>query len=206
MTRPGLSYERELLLRGARVIAGIDEAGRGALAGPVAAAAVILPPQPHGWFDDVDDSKKLSPAERERLADLILRDAAVGIAMTSAQHIDSSGIAVATRDAMMAAVNALGARVDGILVDGFALPLPDSVRQLALTRGDQVSISVSAASIIAKVARDDLMRRLDAEYPGYGLADSKGYGTAQHMAALRRSGPSPIHRRSFRGVESDPSP
>lgn len=191
-----------MLLKGARTIAGIDEAGRGALAGPVAAAAVILPAQPLAWFDDVDDSKKLSATERGRLAKLILRDAAVSLAMTPASHIDSSGIAAATREAMTAALNALGNRVDGVLVDGFPLPVSDDIRQLALTRGDQVSISVSAASIIAKVARDDVMLRLDAQHPGYGLAANKGYGTAKHLEALRKIGPSAIHRRTFRNVET----
>ena len=148
-------------MQGARKIVGIDEAGRGALAGPVAAAAVILPPQPLTWFDEVDDSKRLTEAERERLAKLILRDAAVGLAMTPASRIDSDGIAAATREAMLAALSALGGDVDGVLVDGFALPLPDGVRQIAITRGDQVSISISAASIIAKVGRDEVMRRLD---------------------------------------------
>ena len=191
-----------MLLKGAHTIAGIDEAGRGALAGPVAAAAVILPAQPLAWFDDVDDSKKLSAPERERLAKLILQDAAVGLAMTPANRIDSTGIAAATREAMLAALNVLGSRVDGILVDGFALPLPDDIPQLALTRGDQVSISVSAASIIAKVARDEVMRRLDNQHPGYGLAGNKGYGTPKHLAALRQIGPSSIHRRTFRNVEN----
>ena len=191
-----------MLLKGARTIAGIDEAGRGALAGPVAAAAVILPAQPLAWFDDVDDSKKLSAPERERLAKLILQDAAVGLAMTPASRIDSTGIAVATREAMLAALNVLGSHVDGILVDGFALPLLDDTPQLALTRGDQVSISVSAASIIAKVARDEVMRRLDNQHPGYGLAGNKGYGTPKHLAALRQIGPSSIHRRTFRNVEN----
>ena len=190
-----------MLLQGARTIAGIDEAGRGALAGPVAAAAVILPAQPLAWFDDVDDSKKLTAPERERLAKLILQDAAVGLAMTPASRIDAEGIAAATREAMLAALNALGNRVDGVLVDGSGLPLPDNIRQLALTRGDQVSISVSAASIIAKVARDEVMRRLDSQHPGYGLADNKGYGTAKHLAGLRQIGPSQIHRRTFRNVE-----
>ena len=191
-----------MLLQGARKIVGIDEAGRGALAGPVAAAAVILPPQPLAWFDEVDDSKRLTEAERERLAKLILRDAAVGLAMTPASRIDSDGIAAATREAMLAALSALGGDVDGVLVDGFALPLPDGVRQLAITRGDQVSISISAASIVAKVARDEVMRRLDTEHSGYGLSRNKGYGTAQHLRALRQIGPSPIHRRTFRNVEN----
>ena len=202
VTRPGLSYERELLLKGARTIAGIDEAGRGALAGPVAAAAVILPAQPLAWFDDVDDSKKLSAPERERLAKLILQDAVVGLAMTPASRIDAAGIAAATREAMLAALNTLGSRVDGILVDGSPLPIADDIHQLALTRGDQVSISVSAASIIAKVARDEVMRRLDAQHSGYGLARNKGYGTAKHLEALRKIGPSVIHRRTFRNVEN----
>ncbi len=206
VTRPGLSYERELLLNGARTIAGIDEAGRGALAGPVAAAAVILPVRPLAWFDDVDDSKKLSAPERERLSKLILQDAAVGLAMTPASRIDAEGIAAATREAMLAALNTLGSRVDGILVDGSALPTSSGIQQIALTRGDQVSISVSAASIIAKVARDEVMRRLDTQHPGYGLAANKGYGTAKHLEALRKIGPSPIHRRTFRNVENVAEP
>ena len=191
-----------MLLQGVRTIAGIDEAGRGALAGPVAAAAVILPAQPLAWFDDVDDSKKLSAPERERLAKLILQDASVGLAMTPASRIDAEGIAAATREAMLAALNALGSRVDGVLVDGSPLPISDRIRQMALTRGDQVSISVSAASIIAKVARDEVMQGLDNQHPGYGLAANKGYGTAKHLEALRKIGPSRIHRRTFRNVEN----
>ena len=149
----------------------------------------------------MDDSKKLSAPERERLATLITRDAAVGLAMTPADRIDAAGIAVATREAMLTALKALGPRVDGVLVDWTALPLPNDIQQLALTHGDQVSVSVSAASIIAKVARDEVMRDLDARHPGYGLAANKGYGTAKHLEALRQNGPSPIHRRTFRNVE-----
>ncbi len=188
-------------MQGALRIAGIDEAGRGALAGPVAAAAVILPARSVEWFNDVDDSKRLTAAERERLAVLILQDAAVGLAMIPASQIDRNGIAAATREAMLAALSALGGGVDGVLVDGFSLPLPDGTLQLALTHGDQVSITISAASIIAKVARDDVMRGMDAHYPGYGLAQNKGYGTAQHLQALRHLGATRIHRRSFRSVE-----
>ncbi len=203
VSRPGLSYERDLLLRGARRIAGVDEAGRGALAGPVAAAAVILPDHPVDWFDDVDDSKRLAETERERLSRLILRDAAVGLAMMPASVIDSDGIAAATRQTMRAALAALGGGVDGILVDGFGLPEQESVKQIALVRGDQVSLSIAAASIVAKVARDAVMRELDTRYPGYALARNKGYGTAAHRAALRSIGPSPLHRRSFHTVGED---
>ena len=188
------------MLKGARRIAGIDEAGRGALAGPVAAAAVVLPGQPVEWFEDVDDSKRLTQRERERLATLILRDAAVGVVMIPASAIDSRGIAASTRLAMATALGALGGAVDGLLVDGFELPEAGDVLQTALIHGDQVSLSIAAASIIAKVARDAAMRELDTQFRGYGLGRNKGYGTAFHLEALRRLGPTAIHRQSFRNV------
>ena len=188
------------MLKGARRIAGIDEAGRGALAGPVAAAAVVLPAQPVDWFEDVDDSKRLTERARERLAELILRDAAVGIAMIPANDIDVHGIAGATRQAMTSALGALDEAVDGLLVDGFELPEASDLLQTALVHGDQVSLSIASASIIAKVARDAVMRGLDARFPGYGLGQNKGYGTAAHVEALRNLGPSAIHRQSFRNV------
>ena len=195
------------MLKGARRIAGIDEAGRGALAGPVTAAAVVLPAQPVDWFEDVDDSKRLTERARERLAELILRDAAVGIAMIPANVIDVHGIAEATRQAMTSALGALDEAVDGLLVDGFELPEASDLLQTALVHGDQVSLSIASASIIAKVARDAVMRGLDARFPGYGLGQNKGYGTAAHVEALRNLGPSAIHRQSFRNVvqESRPS-
>ena len=203
LTRPSLAYERDLLLKGARRIAGIDEAGRGALAGPVAAAAVVLPGQPVEWFEDVDDSKRLTQRERERLAKLILRDAAVGVVMVPPSDIDSRGIAASTRLAMTTALGALGGAVDGLLVDGFELPEAGDLLQTALIHGDQVSLSIASASIIAKVARDAAMRELDTQFPGYGLGRNKGYGTALHMEALRRLGPSAIHRQSFRNVAGE---
>ena len=194
------------MLKGARRIAGIDEAGRGALAGPVAAAAVVLPTQPFDWFEDVDDSKRLTQRERERLAELILRDAAVGLAMIPATDIDSHGIVEATRQAMTSALGALDGAVDGLLVDGFELPEASDLLQTALIHGDQVSLSIASASIIAKVARDNIMRGLDTRFPGYGLAKNKGYGTAVHLEALRNLGPSAIHRRSFRNVVQELRP
>lgn len=177
-------------------MAGLDEVGRGALAGPVAAAAVVLPTAPLSWYLDVNDSKLLLAAERERLAALILAEAVVGLAMVSAETVDAIGIAPATRRAMVRAVHALGPSVDALLIDGF--PLPESpLPQRALVHGDRISLSIASASIVAKVTRDRLMNVLDGVYPGYGLAKSKGYGTQAHLEALARLGPSPIHRRSF---------
>ena len=181
--------------------AGIDEAGRGALAGPVAAAAVILPPGVTtlpAILCEVDDSKQLTPATRERLFDLVRENAlSYGISLVSAQVVDEIGIVPATKRAMALAVAQLEPPADYLLIDGpirlATLPLP----QQPVIRGDSLCLSIAAASILAKVSRDRYMIELDARYPQYGFAQHKGYGTPQHLAALAIHGPSPVHRRSF---------
>ena len=193
---PTLAHERELWGSGKRRIAGIDEVGRGALAGPVAAAAVVLPDTPRDWYDRVYDSKDLSPAARQDLMDPILNDAAVGFAMVPAERVDADGIVPATKRAMSAAVRALGPGVDALLIDALTLP-GFRVRQVPLIDGDQRSLSIACAAIVAKVTRDRFMSQLDERYPGYGLDQNKGYGTEAHREALARLGPSPIHRRTF---------
>ena len=194
-----LAFEQRARCHGYRLIAGIDEAGRGALAGPVVAAAVILPSGIR--IDGVDDSKKLSPQKRERLFDTIMAQALrVGVGMAGHQVIDRINILQATRLAMQEAVGKLSPPPDYLLIDGnttIASPLP----QKAIVKGDALSLSIAAASIIAKVSRDRLMRELDLKYPGYGFAGHKGYGSADHLEAIRRLGPSPIHRLTFGGVK-----
>lgn len=191
---------------GLNTIAGIDEAGRGALAGPVAAAAVILPPGVTGLPDilcEVDDSKQLTPAARERLFDLVREIALTyGISLVSAQVVDEIGIVPATKRAMTMAVAQLSPPADYLLIDGpirlATLPLP----QQPVIRGDSLCLSIAAASILAKVSRDRYMIELDARYPQYGFARHKGYGTPQHRAALASHGPSPVHRHSFAPIRT----
>ena len=194
-----LAFEQRARSRGYRLIAGIDEAGRGALAGPVVAAAVILPLGVR--IDGVDDSKKLSPEKRERLFDVIMSQALrVGVGMAGHRVIDRINILQATRLAMQEAVGKLSPQPDYLLIDGIttiASPLP----QKTITKGDSLSLSIAAASIIAKVSRDRLMRELDQKYPGYGFAGHKGYGSSDHLEAIRRLGPSPVHRLTFGGVK-----
>lgn len=181
------------------LMAGVDEAGRGPLAGPVVAAAVIF--HPDRPILGVDDSKRLSAAQRESLAREI-RDGALAwaVAAASVTEIDTLNILQATMLAMGRAVNALGMTPDEILVDGNRLPpdLPCAAR--AVVKGDSLIPTISAASILAKTHRDAMLRDLDARYPGYGLARHKGYGTREHLAALARLGPTPEHRRSFAPV------
>lgn len=197
---PDLYYEHLFRDDGLAFIAGLDEAGRGAWAGPVAAGAVVLP---LGCLDllaaleGVRDSKLCTPRERERL-DLVVRKVAdaVGVGMAAVEEIDRLGIASATRLAMRRALEALPVAPQALLIDYVRLreiKLP----QRSIVKGDQLSCSIAAASIVAKVARDRLMAELDAEYPGYGLAAHKGYGTARHQAALDELGPCALHRRSF---------
>ena len=193
---PTLAYERQLRSLGAQRVAGVDEVGRGAVAGPVAAAAVVLPRRPQIWYDRVFDSKELTARAREEISALVLENAAVGIAMIPAARIAAIGIVPATVAAMTRAVRALGVGVDGIVVDALVLPeIP--ARQLNVIHGDQLSLSVACAAIVAKVARDQLMVRMDGVYPGYGMQNHKGYGTLAHMDAIRRLGLSPLHRVGF---------
>ena len=194
-----LAFERHSHSRGFQRVAGIDEAGRGPLAGPVVAAAVILPPGL--LIKDVNDSKKLSPDKRERLYDVIMEHAlAVGVGMGSPELIDRINILQATRYAMFEAISQLAPPPDFILIDGIST-IDSSIPQKTIKKGDSLSLSIAAASIIAKVTRDRLMKELDAVHPGYGFAGHKGYGSALHMEAIRRLGPSPIHRLTFGGVK-----
>ena len=196
-----LAYERELWAEG-RVVAGLDEAGRGAWAGPVVAAAVILPPDPDRLAEalaGVDDSKRLSPAARERLYDRIREVAATAVGVIPPDVIDAIGILNATYRAMRAALAALAQQPDALLIDYLPRPLGDWPQQ-RLVRGERASLSIAAASIVAKVHRDRLMVELDARYPGYGFARHKGYGTREHRRALDALGPCPIHRRSWKPI------
>jgi ribonuclease HII len=198
-----LAEEKAARNKGYNYIAGIDEVGRGPLAGPVVAAAVILPPKIKRalWLHNIRDSKLLSASQRERLYDRI-KEIAVssGVGMISSQTIDIQGIAKATRLAMKQAVEILIPQPDFLLIDYIKLP-EVSLPQKGVVEGDSVCFSIACASIIAKVTRDRLMIELDAVYPGYGLANHKGYGTKEHLDCLRRLGPCPIHRRSFQPVK-----
>ena len=199
--KPTFAEEKALHSQGYRLIAGVDEAGRGALAGPVMAAAVILPCGIRAeWLDRVRDSKMLSPQQRELLFDYI-NDSAISLAfaMSDNEVIDASGIARATRLAMKSAVEKLSPEPQHLLIDYFSLP-EVTLPQKGVTDGDSLCYSIACASIVAKVARDRLMVQLDSLYPGYGLARHKGYGTREHLAGLEKLGPSPIHRLTFRPV------
>lgn len=194
-----LAFERQAHLRGHAVIAGIDEAGRGPLAGPVVAAAVILPPGL--YLHGVNDSKKLSPQKRECLYDVIMDQAvSVGIGVGAPELIDRINILQATRHAMLAAVEQLASAPDYLLIDGITM-IDTQIPQKTIKKGDALSLSIASASIIAKVTRDRMMLELDALYPGYGFAAHKGYGSASHMDAIRRLGPTEAHRLTFGGVK-----
>ncbi len=185
--------------QGALYIAGVDEAGRGALAGPVVAAALIAPPRSElsGLWSAVRDSKQLPPIRRAHLAELIRQQAlAWGIGVVSAAEIDRIGIAPATRLAMSEAIAQLSPAPDYLLIDWVRLPQLN-LRQESMAKADALIVSVAAASILAKVHRDQLMVHLAAEYPDYHFADNKGYGSAAHLTAIERYGACPIHRRSF---------
>jgi ribonuclease HII len=192
-------HETALHSRGLTRVAGIDEAGRGPLAGPVVAAAVILPPD--FFHAELDDSKQLSAPQRERLfSELTGRSEIVwSVAAVEPDEIDRINILRATHEAMRRAVAALAAPPAHVLIDGLPVhPFPHP--QTALVGGDALSFSIAAASVLAKVTRDRLMVELDARHPAYGFAQHKGYGTPQHLAKLRAHGPCPIHRRSFAPV------
>lgn len=193
-----LWFEERARRNGYRLVAGVDEAGRGPLAGPVVAAAVILPETFE--LPGLTDSKQLSAHKREALYPLIRSQAvAVGVGISDAATIDELNILQATLRAMRQAVERLASPADYLLIDGIsAVPMP--LRQQTIKQGDARSLSIAAASVIAKVVRDRLMVIYDRKYPGYGLAGHKGYGSAAHLAAIARLGPSPLHRLSFRGV------
>ena len=198
---PNLDEEDKLRSQGYELIAGIDEVGRGALAGPVVASAVILPhPANLPWLGLVRDSKELSSKKRESLFDLINKEAvAIGIGIVSHQVIDSMNIFKATKLAMMQAVEKLPKQPGFLLIDRLSLsqcPIP----QRGITRGDKSCLSIACASIVAKVTRDRMMEELDGLCPGYGFARHKGYGTREHISCLQKLGPSPVHRLYFAPV------
>jgi len=200
---PNLDWENRLKLQGYELIAGIDEAGRGALAGPVIAAAVILsrssyPP----WFKLVRDSKEISAKKREFLFHLIQKEVmAVSVGIVSPQIIDAVNILKATQLAMKQAVEKLSRQPHFLLIDRLTLPRC-SIPQKGITRGDKLCLSIACASIVAKVTRDHIMEELDKIYPGYGFAKHKGYGTRRHVFCLQQLGPSSIHRLSFAPVKT----
>jgi ribonuclease HII len=200
---PDLCQELALVAAGYDRVAGLDEAGRGAWAGPVCAAAVVLPldqPDLSDVLSGVRDSKQLSPAQREALVPIILEAAdAVGVGWATPSEVDETGIVPATRQAFGRAISQLDGRVDALVLDYVRLP-GINLPQRALPKADLHCLSVAAASIIAKVERDRLMVALDLEFPGYGLARHKGYGTRQHREALVRLGPCSIHRMSWRPI------
>ncbi|MGD8464705.1 MAG: ribonuclease HII [Anaerolineae bacterium] len=197
---PTLTLETRLWATGHQRVAGLDEAGRGAWAGPVVAAAVILPANGPGILQHlagVRDSKMLTALQRERLLEVIQGHAvALGVGVVPPEEIDRLGIVPATRQAMGLALRALSPPASYLLIDHLALP-DISVPQHSLPKGDRQVLSIAAASIVAKVSRDRLMVELEAKYPGYGFAQHKGYGTPQHRSALADLGPSRIHRMSF---------
>ena len=204
------AFEDDAYGRGFQVVAGDDEVGRGPLAGPVVAAAVILPREFH--HKEIKDSKLLTAKQREKLAPLIQQNAlSWGLGVVEFDEIDRINILQASLLAMAKALSALSCQPDCLLIDG-KQPIPlklfhglsfsvsPSFFQKTIVKGDQLSLSIAAASIVAKVARDAIMVVLDKQYPEYGFADHKGYGCAAHLEALRRHGPSPIHRKSFAPV------
>jgi len=193
-----LHFEQQAQARGYRAIAGIDEAGRGPLAGPVVAAAVILPASFE--LPGLTDSKQLSATARERLYPLICAQAlAVGIGVARAEEIDRVNILQATLRSMQRAVGRLVIPADFLLIDG-NVPLPVPLPQQTLVKGDSRSLSIAAASVVAKVVRDRIMTSYDRLFPGYGFAGHKGYGSDAHRRAIAHLGPSPCHRRTFGGV------
>ena len=196
---PSLTHEKELRLQGFTLIAGVDEVGRGPLAGPVCAAAAILPLKFRHKV--LNDSKKLTENQREDIYEELTANKHIvwSCELVEVDVIDRINILQATHLAMRRAVAGLKLKADAALIDG--LPVPDfPVPQRSIIQGDSISFSIAAASVIAKVTRDRLMRRLAAEYPVYGFEKHKGYGTPKHLAALRQHGPCPLHRRSFSPV------
>lgn len=197
-----MRYERELMAQGCRYICGVDEVGRGPLAGPVTCAAVIMPLD--DLIEGVNDSKKVAKKKRERLAELIKEKAvAYCVAYYDNRKIDEMNILAATKACMAEAVAGLAVTPDVVIVDALTLDIP--VRTFGIVHGDAQSYSIAAASILAKVERDAYMTGMDEVYPGYGFSSNAGYGTAAHIAALKELGPTPIHRRTFIGhfVDAD---
>jgi ribonuclease HII len=195
-----LEHEKKLRARGFFYIAGIDEAGRGPLAGPVGAAAVILPAKFRHKV--LRDSKQLTALQRERIFEELLAHSEILWAVTALTHedVDTLNILKATHEAMRLSVAKLTVQPDHVLIDGLPVQ-PFPIDQTALVGGDALSFSIAAASVIAKVTRDRMMLDFDRQFPEYGFAQHKGYGTPQHLARLRQHGPSPIHRRTFLPVQ-----
>ena len=200
---PTFLFEQDLWAQGAELVAGIDEVGRGPLAGPVVAAAVILPPKANfPWLDRVRDSKALTPRCREELAQRIEEQAtAFGVGVVPHHVVDVLGIVNATCAAMQTALDELSALADFVLIDAMRLPRCP-LSQRAIIHGDAQSLSIACASIVAKVARDRMMLDAERRFEGYGFAHNKGYATREHLDALLRLGPCAIHRRSFAPVRA----
>ena len=200
---PTFREENDFRQRGFILVAGVDEAGRGALAGPVVAGAVILTKQRRcGWLKDVRDSKILPPEAREELYEAITAEAeCFGAGIVSHVFIDDNGIVQATKLAMKMAIDSLPMKPQALLIDFLRLPA-FNLPQKGIVDGDALCVSIACASIIAKVTRDRLMRKLDGEFPGYGLSHHKGYCTPEHVQRLNALGPSPIHRYTFEPVST----
>ena len=194
-----LAYEKECYAREIELIAGVDEVGRGPLAGPVVAAAVILPKGCK--ISGLNDSKKIPKSKHKEIYEAVLQNAvAIGIGIKDNQVIDQVNIYEATKLAMMEAIGQLEPQPQHLLIDAMKLDLP--ISQTSIIKGDANSLSIAAASIVAKVTRDQMMEEFDLEYPGYDFAQNAGYGTANHLAGLHKLGVTPIHRRSFEPVKS----
>ena len=194
-----LAYEKELYTQGIHLIAGVDEVGRGPLAGPVVAAAVILPE--NCKIPGLNDSKKIPKSKHHAIYQAVLDQAlSVGIGIKDNQVIDQVNIYEATKLAMLEAIQELDPRPQHLLIDAMKLDLP--IPQTSIIKGDANSLSIAAASIVAKVTRDQMMEEFDRKYPGYDFAQNAGYGTAKHLAGLDQLGVTPIHRRSFEPVKS----
>ena len=194
-----LAYEKECYARGMELIAGVDEVGRGPLAGPVVAAAVILPKACK--IPGLNDSKKIPKSKHKAIYEAVLQNAiAIGIGVKDNHVIDQVNIYEATKLAMMEAIGQLEPQPQHLLIDAMRLDLP--ISQTSIIKGDANSLSIAAASIVAKVTRDQMMEEFDKEYPGYDFAQNAGYGTANHLAGLDKLGVTPIHRRSFEPVKS----
>ena len=194
-----LAYEKELYTQGIQLIAGVDEVGRGPLAGPVVAAAVILPE--NCKIPGLNDSKKIPKSKHKEIYEAVLQNAiGIGIGVKDNQVIDQVNIYEATKLAMMEAIGQLDPQPQHLLIDAMKLDLP--IPQTSIIKGDANSLSIAAASIVAKVTRDQMMEEFDKEYPGYDFAQNAGYGTAKHLAGLDKLGVTSIHRRSFEPVKS----
>lgn len=194
------AYEQDALKKGYRYIAGVDEAGRGPLAGPVVAAAVIFA-SPLPLHFGIRDSKALSPSQRGSILLDIYREAvSVGVGVVWTDEIETTNIHAASLKAMVEAVKRLNPLPDFILIDG-SFPIDLSISQLPIIKGDSKSVSIAAASIVAKTARDNIMAAYHRIFPQYNFMKHKGYGTQEHLAAIKCLGPSPIHRKTFKGVK-----